>query len=285
GYLSWIGARVVDMPWDYARHNVDLDGVRRALRERRPSWLIIGGSRPLFPYPVSAMRAEADQVGARILYDGSHILGLWAGGQFQNPLAEGADIVTGSTQKTIPGPLGGLLFCRDAELLRPIAQICDGVLGDHGNARVAAIGVTLAELVAFGREYAGAIVANARALGGALAAEGFTIAAADLGFTSSHQVLVLPDGWRAPDAAAALERAGIQCSLVALHRAADAPAVTGLRLGTSGVTRRGMTPAEMKVAARLMARALLHVEDGEVIRKEVRELRAAFPDVRYTFPA
>lgn len=284
GYLSWIGARVVDLPWDYARHNVDLDGFRRALREHRPAWIIIGGSRPLFPYPVSAMRAEADAVGARILYDGSHILGLWAGGQFQDPLAEGADIVTGSTQKTIPGPLGGLLFCRDPELLRPIAQICDGVLGDYGNARVAAIGVTLAELVAFGREYAEAIVANARALGRALAAEGFTIAAADLGFTSSHQVLVLPDGWRAPDAPAALERGGLQCSLVPLHRTADAPAVTGLRLGTSGVTRRGMEPAEMKVAARLMARTLLHLEDGDVIRKEVRELRAAFPGVRYAFP-
>ena len=95
----------------------------------------------------------------------------------------GADIVTGSTQKTLPGPLGGLLFCKDRDVLRDIAQTCDDVLGDHGNARVAALVVTLSEMVAFGRDYARAIVANAQALAGTLAAEGFTVAGADQGIT------------------------------------------------------------------------------------------------------
>jgi len=282
-YPSWRGTRVIDMPFDYARHNVDLDGVRRTLHEHRPSWLIIGGSRPIFPYPVAALRADADAVGCRILYDGAHILGLWAGGEFQNPLAEGADIVTGSTQKTLPGPLGGLLFCRDQGVLRSIAQTCDDVLGDYGNARVAALAVTLAEMVAFGRDYARAIVANAQALAGALAAAGFTVAGAEQGFTSSHQVLVYPRGIRVEDITTAMATARILCSLVPL-RAGD-EIVTGLRLGTSSVTRRGMTPVEMRELARLMTRLLLHAEDPAIIGKEVRALRASFPTVQYAFPA
>ena len=282
-YPSWRGTRVIDMPFDYARHNVDLDGVRRALHEHRPSWLIIGGSRPIFPYPVAALRADADAVGCRILYDGAHILGLWAGGEFQNPLAEGADIVTGSTQKTLPGPLGGLLFCRDQGVLRSIAQTCDDVLGDYGNARVAALAVTLAEMVAFGRDYARAIVANAQALAGALAAAGFTVAGAEQGFTTSHQVLVYPRGIRVEDITTAMATARILCSLVPL-RAGD-ETVTGLRLGTSSVTCRGMMLVEMRELARLMMRFLLHAEDPAIIGKEVRALRASFPTVQYAFPA
>ena len=282
GYVGWRDARVVDLPFDYARHNVDLDGLRSAMRTHRPAWLIIGGSRPLFPYPLAEMRAEADAVGCRILYDGAHILGLWAGGQFQDPLAGGADIVTGSTQKTLPGPLGGLLFCRTAEMLRPIAQLCDDVLGDYGNARVAALAVTLAEMVEWGRHYAAAIVANARALGEALAAEGFTVVAADLGFTASHQILVRADGLDVGDLRTVLDAGRILCSFVPLTLAVGAPPIAGLRLGTSGVTRRGMGPAEMRRLARLMARLLLCGDDPALIGKEVRELRAVFGEIHYT---
>jgi glycine hydroxymethyltransferase len=281
-YLSWRGANVIDMPFDYASYNVDVDGVRSALREHRPAWLIIGGSRPLFPYPIAALRADADAVGCRILYDGAHILGLWAGGEFQNPLAEGADVVTGSTQKTLPGPLGGLLFCKDPEVLRVIARMCDDVLGDYGNARIAALAVTLTEMVAFGREYAMAIVVNARALAEALAAEGFSVAGAGQGFTASHQVLVYPRGVRVADVMPVLDDARILCSLVPLR--AEADTVTGLRLGTSSVTRRGMTPVEMKRLAGLIARLLLHGEEPRAIGREVRALRAQFPTVHYAFP-
>jgi glycine hydroxymethyltransferase len=281
GYLGWRDNTVVDLPWDYDAHTVDLEALPRALRAHRPAWLIVGGSRPLFPYPVSALRTEADAVGCKILYDGAHILGLWAGGEFQDPLAEGADIVTGSTQKTLPGPLGGLLLCRDPAMLRPVAKLCDNVLGDYGNARIAALGVTLCEMVEFGHEYARSIVANARALAEALAAEGFSVAGAARGYTSSHQVLVYPDGIRVADVGAALDAARILCSFVPLHAGAAAPPVTGLRLGTSSVARLGMGPVEMRALARLTARLLLHGADPHAIGKEVRELRAGFTSIRY----
>jgi glycine hydroxymethyltransferase len=138
-------------------------------------------------------------------------------------------------------------------------------------------------MVAFGRDYARAIVANAQALAGALAAAGFTVAGAEQGFTTSHQVLVYPRGIRVEDITTAMATARILCSLVPL-RAGD-ETVTGLRLGTSSVTRRGMTPVEMRELARLMTRLLLHAEDPAIIGKEVRALRASFPTVQYAFPA
>jgi glycine hydroxymethyltransferase len=285
GYPRWAGAKVADLPWDHARGDVDLAGLRSALREHRPAWIVVGGSRPLFPYSVSAMRDEAAAFDCRILYDGAHILGLWAGGQFQDPLAEGADIVTGSTQKTLPGPVGGLCLTRDPDLARQVGALLDDVISDYGNARVAALAVTLCEMVAFGRDYASAVVANARALGRALLAEGFDVVAADRGCTASHQILVLTAGMRVADVGRALETASIHCTLVRIVRRNGSEPETALRLGTCESTRRGMGVEEMGRVARLLRRLLLDGESPERIRAEVRDLLAAFGTVRYAFPA
>ena len=283
GYPRWLGAPIVDLPFDYAAMNVDLDEFRQALRHHRPAWVIVGGSRPLFPYPIAAMRAEATAVGARILYDGAHILGLWAGGEFQDPLAEGADMVTGSTQKTLPGPVGGLLLTRDPEIAQRVGELCDDVLSNYNNARVAALAVTLCEMMAFGREYATAIVANARGLGAALADEGFAVVGADRGFTASHQVLMLTARCRVPNPGKVLESAGLLCTPVRLVTERGGAPQPGLRLGTSEVTRRGMAAPEMKVAASLMGRLLLHAEPPSAAAGDIRELATQFSTARYTF--
>jgi glycine hydroxymethyltransferase len=285
GYPRWIGAKVVDLPWDYERGDVDLDDLPGALQRYRPAWVVLGGSRPLFPYAVRAVRDEAAAVGCRVLYDGAHILGLWAGGQFQDPLAEGADLVTGSTQKTLPGPVGGLCLTRDADLARQVGELLDDVIADYGNARVAALAVALCEMVAFGRDYAGAVVGNARALGRALAAECFDVVAADRGFTASHQSLVITAGTRVPDVGRTLEAASILCTLVRVVRRNGGEPEPALRLGTCEVTRRGMSGDEMGRVARLMRRLLLDGESPERIQSEVRDLLAGFGTVRYAFPA
>lgn len=285
GYPRWIGAKVVDLPWDYARGDVDLDGLPGALRRYRPAWIVVGGSRPLFPYAVRALRDEAAVFGCRILYNGAHILGLWAGGQFQDPLAEGADLVTGSTQKTLPGPVGGLCLTRDPDLARRVAGLCDDVLADYGNARVAALAVTLCEMVAFGRDYASAVVANARALAAALAAEGFDVVAADRGYTASHQVLVRTEGTRVADVAGALEGASVLGTLVRLVTRNGGEPEPALRFGTCEVTRRGMGGDAMARVGRLLRRLLLDGESPEHVRSDVRELLAGFTTARYAFTA
>jgi glycine hydroxymethyltransferase len=283
GYLRWLGVKLLELPWDYDSINVDLDEYRRALREQQPDWLIVGGSRPLFPYPVAEMARAASAIGCRILYDGAHLLGLWAGGQFQDPIAEGADIVTGSTQKTLPGPVGGLLLGRDGELVNEVSQLLTDALGSYNNARVACLAVSLCEMVAFGRDYAAALVANARALGQALVNEGFQVMGSHLGFTSSHQTLLLLPGVRVADVMAALQAASILSSPVNVIRQNGAKPEPALRLGPNDPTRRGMGPGEMAVTARLLRRLLLDGEAPERVASAVRELRAAFPGVHYTF--
>jgi len=283
GYPRWAGATIVDLPWDYASHNVDLDGLRAALRQHHPAWIVVGGSRPLFPYSISEMRKEAVAYDCRIFYDGAHILGLWAGGQFQDPLADGADMVTGSTQKTLPGPVGGLLLTRDADIARSVSTLCDEVLSNYSNARVASLAVTLCEMIAFGQEYAQQVVANARALGRALAAEGFVVVAAERGFTDSHQVLLTTRGCRVADVRAVLEAGTVLCTPVPLLLDAGRVPEPGLRLGTAEVTRRGMGPDEMVSIARIFRRLLLDGDSPERVAGAARELMTRFTAVRYTF--
>jgi glycine hydroxymethyltransferase len=284
GYPRWVGAKVVELPWDYERGDVDLDGLRGALQRHRPAWVVIGGSRPLFPYAVPAVRDEAAAVGCRVFYDGAHILGLWAGGQFQDPLAEGADLVTGSTQKTLPGPVGGLCLTRDADLGRRVAAVLDDVIADYGNARVAALAVTLCEMLAFGRDYASAVVGNARALGRALAAEGFDVVAAERGFTASHQTLVITAGARVADVGPALEAASILCTPVRVVRRNGGEPEPALRLGSCELTRRGMGRDEMGRVARFIRRLLLDGESPDRVQADVRDLLAGFGTVHYAFP-
>jgi glycine hydroxymethyltransferase len=159
------------------------------------------------------------------------------------------------------------------------------VISDYGNARVAALAVTLCEMVAFGRDYASAVVANARALGRALLAEGFDVVAADRGCTASHQVHALIAGARVADVGRALEAASIHCTLVRVVRRNGGEPEPALRLGTCESTRRGMGVEEMGRVARLLRRLLLAGESPERIRAEVRDLVGAFSTVCYAFPA
>ena len=132
------------------------------------------------------------------MYDGAHVLGLIAGGEFQDPLREGADVMTGSSHKTFPGPQGGFLLSdsEDESLQKKLNNaIFPGVCSSYHLHHVAGKVVAMAEFEAHGEQYARDIVANARALGSALAAEGFDVIAEERNFTASHQNI--NSSWRA----------------------------------------------------------------------------------------
>ncbi len=93
----------------------------------------------LFPTPLAAIREVADSIGSKVMYDGAHVMGLIAGQCFQDPLSEGAHLLTGSTQKTLPGPIGGVLACNDPEIDKKIVEATDGLLSNYANNRVAAV--------------------------------------------------------------------------------------------------------------------------------------------------
>lgn len=287
GMAGLHGLLIHDVPFDPLGMQVDLEGLRTAARDLRPVLIIVGASLVLFPYPLAAVRGIADEVGALVMYDGAHLAGLIAGGQFQDPLAEGAHLLTTSTYKTFGGPPGGLVVTNEPELARRIDAVAyPGMTANFDCARVASLAVAAAELLEFGPSYAKACLVNATALAGALMGEGLEVVAAAHGFTRSHHVAVDVHGLGGgAEVARRLEAARIILSKFILPRDAAAPAgqMSGLRLGLQEVTRRGLGEAEMPEVARLMRRVILDRDEPARIGQEVKSLRQRFPKVHYCF--
>ena len=213
---------------------------------------MIGSGNILFPYPVRELKAAAASVGAILFYDGAHSVGLTAGGGYQDPAKEGADVITGSVPKTICGPTGGLILANDREIAAAVQRTTDSLVSSYPNNHLAALAVTFAELLAYGKEYVCDMLRNARFLAEALDREGFIVVAKDRGFTRTHLVL-FEDAKHSPlQMARLLEAGGIFSTPIRLPK--DLP-FTGVRLGTSSVTRRGMGPGEMKQIATYVRRS------------------------------
>jgi glycine hydroxymethyltransferase len=279
------GLSIVDVPFDPHELTVDLEAFARTAREQRPRLTALGASMTLFPLPVTDIKAIVGEWGGKVFFDGAHQLGLIAGRQFQDPLAEGADVLTGSGGKTFSGPQSGVMVWNDGEITRPLGDaVFPALAATHQVNRVAALAAAAAELLAFGREYMAAIVANAQALAQALDGHGVPVLGAHKGYTRTHQVIADVRGFGGGLAVAhRLAESNIIANKNLLPN--DAPEdwdrPSGLRIGTTEVTRLGMTPDEMRTIAELIARAL----QGENVREPARELRAGFQRVHYCFSA
>src|SRR3989440_1168986 len=164
------GLKIVDAPFDPVELVVDLDLFRKLVPLVRPKVVALGASMTLFPFPLQEMQEVIAEWGGRLFFDGAHQLGLVAGGQFQDPLREGAAVMTGSAGKTFSGPQSGIMVWDDAQLTGPLTHVVFPVLAaTHQVNRVAALAVAAAEMIAYGNAYMAQIVRNAQALGAALA--------------------------------------------------------------------------------------------------------------------
>src|SRR6185295_12154961 len=167
------GLKIVDVPFDANELEVDLDAFRIVARTVRPKLVALGLSMALFPFPLREMKEIVGEWGGRLFFDGAHQLGLVAGGQYQDPLREGADVLTGSAGKTFSGPQSGIMIWNDPGLTEPLTHAVFPVwAATHQVNRVAALGYAAAELLAFGKTYMAQIVANAQALARALGERG-----------------------------------------------------------------------------------------------------------------
>lgn len=177
------GLRIVDIPVDPEDLSVDLESFAEVARRERPVLVALGASMTLFPYPVSEMATVVGEWGGRVFFDGAHQLGLIAGGQFQDPLKEGAAVVTGSGGKTFCGPQSGVMVWNDDRLTGPLAEaVFPTLAATHQVNRVAALAAAACELLAFGRPLMAEIVANARALAAALEACGVPVLGGHRGY-------------------------------------------------------------------------------------------------------
>jgi len=261
---------------------IDFDQVADLARTHRPALIVAGSTayaRIIDPMP---FREIADSVGARFAYDAAHPAGLIAGGVHPSPVGV-ADVVTLTTHKTLRGPRGGAIMC-SAELAKAIdSAVFPGLQGGPLENVIAAKAVAFAEAARpeF-RDYAAQVVANAKALADAVAAEGIRLVS---GGTENHTVLcdlrTFDAELTGKEAQEVLDRAGITCNRNTIPDDPRSPFITsGLRLGSAAQTTTGMGPAEMARIGGLIGRTLRQRGDEAAItavRGEIGELCAQFP--------
>jgi glycine hydroxymethyltransferase len=278
------GLKLDNFPFDAQEMNIDGAQMLREIKLKKPSLLMFGGSLFLFPHPVSEAREGADEVGAKIVYDASHVLGLIAGHKFQDPFREGADVITSSTHKTFPGPQGGILLCRENLREKIDRAVFPGTVSNHHLHHVAGLAVTLAEMSAFGEAYAAQILTNAKVLAQALYEEGFEVLCEHKGFTKSHQIAInVRKHGGGATVAQKLERANIIINKNLLPSDKDPEEPSGIRLGVQELTRIGMKESEMKEIAALMGRIVIKNGDENQAKGYVIGLRKHFRDAQYCF--
>ncbi len=281
------GLRIVDIPFDPVELEVDLATFAKVAREVQPKLVVLGMSMTLFPLPVQAMSDIVAEWGGRLIFDGAHQAGLIAGGQFQDPLNEGAAVLTGSAGKTFSGPQSGMIMWNDPALTKPLTEAIFPVLAaTHQVNRVAALAVAAAEMIEYGQRYMAQIVKNSQALGWALAERGIPMVGAHKGFSQTHQVIAnVKQFGGGLEVAHHLAQANIitNKNLIPSDGPEDWDRPSGLRIGTIEVTRLGMHEPEMVTIADFIARILVHREAPEQVGAEVIDFRLPYQTLYYNF--
>lgn len=265
--------RLNTVPFPFSKHdwNINTEEAKESIMRTKPKVVIFGGSLILFPHPVKELARVAHENGAFIGFDGSHVMGLIAGEQFQDPLREGAFALFGSTHKSFFGPQGGIILAdkEHGEFLKE--KIYPAFVDNAHWNRIAALTLSLAEMKKFGKAYARQIIRNSQTLAKALSDYSFPVICKHLGFTRSHQVIVdygNHDKGRA--VAEKLQRANIITDCV-------------IRIGTCEITRRGMKEREMLKIAELLKRTVLDEENPNNVKKDVNKLNAEFQKTEFCF--
>lgn len=288
GAMGLRGVNVINYPFDVDDMNIDVDGAIKLIKAEKPKVCLFGQSVFLFPTPIKEMKEAFDEVGCKVWYDGAHVLGLIAGKRFQDPLREGADIITGSTHKTLPGPQHGLILGNtDDETWKAIQRaVFPGTISNHHLNTMAALGVTLAEELEFGESYASKVIENAKALAQALSEVGFKVLGEHKGFTESHTIVIdVREHGGGKFAAEAMEASHIISNKNLLpwddNKKSQDP--SGIRLGTQEVTRIGFGKSEMKEIASLIADVVIRKKSPDKIIPAAAELKARHDEVKFCF--
>ena len=272
------------LPLTEDHYHVDAQKTIALIERVSPQLVIMGKSLFLFPEPVSEVAAACRARNIPLLYDGAHVLGLIAGGQFQDPLREGATWLTGSTHKTFPGPQRGVILGNlDEEGEKKFWPAADrgvfpGSSSNHHLHTLPALLVATREMKQYGRDYAAQIVRNAQALGRALDELGTPVEARDFGYTKSHIIAVNVAQFGAGvEVAKRLEANDIIVNYNMLPGDEDPRNPSGLRIGVSEMTRYGMDEQAMGELAQLMHDAV----HGLQVKEQVNNLRSRYTEMQY----
>lgn len=255
-------------------YTVDIDALREDARRLKPKLITIGGSLNLFPHPIADIRAIADEVGAYVLFDAAHMSGMIAGRAWQQPLEEGAHVMTMSTYKSLGGPPSGLIVTNESELAQRLDAIAfPGMTANFDASKSAALAMTLLDWKEHGRAYGKAMAETAKALAEDLVGKGIKVFAADRGCTQSHQFAIETAGQAS---AKLLREANILSCGIGLPLPAVNGDVNGLRVGTPEIVRWGMTVKDMRQISQFISDVLLGKRSAQSIAPDVTEFRMPF---------
>lgn len=282
GCAGLYGLITHDAPVDADGYTIDIPALRALAHKMKPKIITVGGSLNLFEHPVAEVRAIADEVGAKVLFDAAHQCGIIAGQVWKNPLHEGAHLMTMSTYKSLGGPAGGLIVTNDAAIAEALDHIAfPGLTANFDAAKSAALALTLLDWRDHGRGYAQAMVDLSRALARELSALGLPLFAAEKGGTQSHQFALLAAPFGGGQAASkTLRKAGFLACGIGLPAPEVAGDLNGLRIGTPELVRRGVTPADAPALAALIAEGL-RSNAPETLAPRTRALRARFQGLHH----
>lgn len=269
GYPRIMGLVNLYFPFDKDRWNIQVEKTVELIASEAPRIVILGASYILFPHPVEQISKVCRETGSLLAYDGSHVLGLIAGGAFQQPLKEGARVLVGSTHKSFFGPQGGMIAAFRPQGERMKETIFPAIVDNAHWNRIAALAQALLEMKRYGRQYANQVTRNSRALAEALDDREVPVRCKGYGYTASHQVFLdmdrLKDGTQVPDK---LEEANVIVD-------------RGIRLGTCEMTRRGMREKDMNDVADIIARIVHGQMTPSVAKRKAIGLARKFRHVHY----
>ena len=287
------GLNIEHYPFSKEDMTIDVDATKKKVSEmisngKKPAIAMFGGSLFLFPHPVKELASFMHDNGIYINYDGAHVAGLIAGGQFQDPIGEGTDSMTMSSHKTLWGPQGGIIVSLERYADSIKKAIFPGNTSSHHLHHVAGKAIALAESLEFGKEYAKQVISNAKTLAESLANFGFRVLGEKRGYTESHQLAVdvsnFGDGGTIEKE---LEKANIILNRQLLPGDIKSGKhymhPSGVRIGVPEVTRLGMKESEMKEIASFIKQIVIDKSDPNKVASDVSKFREQFQKVHYAF--
>ena len=280
-------------------YRIDVEATKELIMRTRPELLVFGRSVIIHTEPVKEIAAFIHaEFGAEnpdrplIMYDAAHVLGL-LGPDFQDPLAEGADIVTGSTHKTVFGPQRGVILSNIApgSPFEPLWRLIErrtfpGHVSNHHLGTMLGLLGAAYEMISFRDDYPKQVIANAKAFARALADQGLAVEGdAENDFTDTHQILLRTTQGNGAFIADRLEANNVITNPQALYDDPGFAAASGVRMGTQEMTRHGMNEADFRELAALVSEMISDssIKPKDMWREEVKAFRARFTDMRYCF--
>jgi glycine hydroxymethyltransferase len=285
GSVGKFTKNIVDFPLTKDGYHIDVEKTKDLIRRVKPKLLVLGKSLFLFPEPVGDFVDICRENKIIIHYDAAHVLGLIAGKKFQDPLKEGAQLITASTHKTFFGSQRGLILSNmDDVLWRKIDRgAFPGSSSNHHLDTLAQLAICTCEMMEYGSQYSETVIANAKALAANLDRLGFDVEAKEFGFTESHQVAVNMKKFNGGEKASINRE--MNDIILNMNMLPHEPlsAVTnpeGIRIGVQEMTRFGMGKEEMRRIAELIKECIV---DKKNVKEEVNRFRSAYQEVKYSF--